>query len=63
MSLTFRNTINHRIAEVGRDLKGFSSPAPCSKQSQLKQVVWDRVQSDFDYLKLWKLYRLSGNIL
>ena len=48
MYLTFRNTINHRIAEVGRDLKGFSSPAPCSKQSQLKQVVWDRVQSDFD---------------
>ena len=41
---------NHRIAGVGRDLCGSSSPTPLPKQGHPEQAAQDLVQAGLEYL-------------
>ena len=54
---------SHRIAGIGRDLWGSSSPTPLPKQGHLQQAAQDLVQAGFEYLQRRGLYNPSGQPL
>jgi len=51
---------NHRIAGVGRDLCGSSSPTPLPKQGHPQQAAQDRVQAGLEYLQRRRLHNLPA---
>ena len=55
-----RNSQNHGMFGVGRDLCGSSSPPPLPKQGHLQQAAQDRVQAGFEYLQRRRLHNLPG---
>lgn len=52
-----KNTLNHRIIQVGR--------SPCvtlfSKEGQLNSIVWVHFWSNFGYYQVWSFYLISGH--
>jgi len=55
-----RGSQNHRIVDVGRDLCRIFCPAPLLKQDHLDPIAQYQVQTGFDYLQAWRLYKLFG---
>lgn len=45
---------NDKIVEVKGTSEHHAVEAPCSKQSQVEQVVWGAVQLPFEYLQRWR---------
>ena len=56
----FTESQNHRMAGVGRDLCGSSSPTPLPKQGHLQQAAQDLVREGLDSPSLEIFYNLSG---
>jgi len=50
---------NHRLVEVGRDLRRSSCPTLLLKQVHLEPVAQDNVQMAFEYLQGRALHNLS----
>jgi len=53
-----RESQNHRVLGVGRDLCGSPSPTPCQKRGQLQKAAEDLVQADLEYLQRSRLHHL-----
>jgi len=51
---------NHRMSEIGRDLKRFCSPIPLLEQEHLDQVTQECVQAGFECLQRRRPHNLSG---
>ena len=51
---------NHRMIGVGRDLCGSSSPNLPPKQGHLQQAAEDHVQAGLEYLQRRRLHKLPG---
>ena len=54
-----KNSQNHRMVGVGRDLWRSSGPTTLLMQRHLKQIVQDYVKAAFEYLWKWRLHNLS----
>jgi len=59
-SLSSRDSQNHRMFEVGRDLCGSSGPTPLLKQGHPEQAAQDLVQAGLEYLQRRRLHSLPG---
>jgi len=59
-SRLFTVSQNHRIAGVGRELCGSSSPTPLPKQADLDQAAQDHVQVGLEYLQGKRIHSLPG---
>jgi len=56
----YRESVFHRLIEVGRDIWGLSCPTSLLKKGHLKPVAQDHVQMAFEYLQGWRLHNISG---
>ncbi|KAK4826745.1 hypothetical protein QYF61_010998 [Mycteria americana] len=56
----YKQLLNHRMTEVGRDLWKASDPTPLLKQGHLDLLAQDYVQPPFEYVQGWRLHNLSG---
>ena len=57
---TVRESQNHRMVGVGRDLCGSSSPTPLPKQGHPQQAALDLVQAGLEYLQRRSTSKLAG---
>jgi len=55
-----RQSQNHRVVGVGRDLCGSSGPTPLPKQGHLQQAAQDLVHAGFEYLQRRRVHSLPG---
>ncbi|KAK4828172.1 hypothetical protein QYF61_024421 [Mycteria americana] len=55
-----RESQNHRMAEVGRDLCRTFVQCPLLKQGHPEPLAHDCVQTAFEYLQGWRLQNLPG---
>ena len=57
---SWKESQNHRMVGVGRDLCGSSSPTLLLKQGHLQQGAQDLVQAGLEYLQRRRLHKLPG---
>ena len=56
----WKESQNHRMVGVGRDLCGSSSPTPLLKEGHPEQAAQHRVQAGLEYLQRRRLHNLPG---
>ena len=56
----YKESQNHRVVGVGRDLCGSSSPTPLPKQGLLQQAAQDVIQVGLEYLQRGRLHNIPG---